>query len=71
MDIETENVINLIFPEGISGKINYVIFKLIVLTHIIAFIVVHLYRFMQLRFQNLGKKIPIFISISQNLEALM
>lgn len=24
MDIETENVINLVFPEGISGKVKYV-----------------------------------------------
>lgn len=30
MDIETENVINLIFPEGIPGKINFITLKLIV-----------------------------------------
>jgi len=69
MDIETENVINLIFPEGISGKINY--YLEINCFNALLLIMVHLYHFMQLRFQNLGKKIPIFISISQNLEALM
>lgn len=30
MDIETENVINLIFPEGIPGKINFITLRLIV-----------------------------------------
>jgi len=69
MDIETENVINLIFPEGIPGKIKFVTLKLIIiLMHCCSIICLY---FMQLWFQNLGKKILIFINISQNLEALM
>lgn len=62
MDIETENVINLIFPEGIPGKINFVTLRLIVN----ALLLNNMY-FMQ--FQNVGKKILIFINIFLNLEA--
>lgn len=67
MDIETENVINLVFPEGIPGKKQF--YYLYIVNILFNDIIYVFYAIVLL--QNHGKRILNFISICQNWEALM